>query len=63
MGSDSAPCAVTVALVSMLVSMSKRLFSSYLIGLSSFVLMHTVSSFGICQGMSWQHLDQPCVAG
>ena len=27
------------------------------------VLMRTVSSFGICQGMSWQHLNQPCVAG
>ena len=24
-----------------------------------FVFMHTVSSFGICQGMSWQHLNQP----
>ena len=23
----------------------------------------SVSSFGICQGMSWQHLNQPCVAG
>ena len=34
-----------------------------LIGLSFFVSMHTVSSFGICQGMSWQHLNQPCVAG
>ena len=34
-----------------------------LMGLSIFVLMHTVSSFGICQGMSWQHLHQPCVAG
>ena len=34
-----------------------------LIGLSFFVLMHTISSFGICQGMSWQHLNQPCVAG
>ena len=22
-----------------------------------------VSSFGICQGVSWQHLNQPCVAG
>ena len=30
-----------------------------LIGLSFFVLMHIVSSFGICQGMSWQHLNQP----
>ena len=20
-------------------------------------------SFGICQGMCWQHLHQPCVAG
>ena len=28
-----------------------------LIGLSFFVLMHTVSFFGICQGMSWQHLN------
>ena len=24
---------------------------------------NTVSSFGICQGMYWQHLNQPCVAG
>ena len=23
--------------------------------------MQTVSSLGICQGMSWQHLNQPCV--
>ena len=23
------------------------------------LLMHTVSSFGICQGMSWQHLNPP----
>ena len=30
------------------------------LGLSFFVLVHTVSSFGICQGMSWQHLNQPC---
>ena len=30
-----------------------------LTGLSFFVLMHTVSSLGICQGMSWQHLNQP----
>ena len=30
-----------------------------LIGLSFFVLMHIGSSFGICQGMSWQHLHQP----
>ena len=22
--------------------------------------MHTVPSFGICQGMSWQYLNQPC---
>ena len=28
-------------------------------GLSFFVLMHTISSFGICQGMSWEHLNQP----
>ena len=31
--------------------------------LSFFVLMRTVSSFGMCQGMSWQHLHPPCVAG
>ena len=32
------------------------------VGMSFFVLMHTVLSFGICQGMSWQHLNQPCLA-
>ena len=26
-------------------------------------MMHTVSSFWICQQMSWQHLNQPFVAG
>ena len=31
----------------------------FLRGLSVFVLMHTVSPFGICQGMSCQHLTQP----
>ena len=25
--------------------------------------MHTVSPFGICQGVSWQPLHQPSVAG
>ena len=40
-----------------------NIHTSLIIGLSFFVLMHTFSSFGICQGMSWQHLNQPCVAG
>ena len=35
----------------------------WLLGLSFFVLVHTVSCSGICQGLSWQHLNQPCVAG
>ena len=30
---------------------------------SLYHLLHTVSSCGICQGMSWQHLNQPCLAG
>ena len=44
-------------------SLTRTLFLSLLTHRLVLVLMHTVSSFGICQGMSWQHLNQPCVAG
>ena len=47
------------ASASIIASLTWSFFTSPL----THVLMHTVSSFGICQGMSWQHLNQPCVAG
>ena len=36
---------------------------SFFTSLLTHVLMHIVSLFEMCQGKSWQHLNQPFVAG